>query len=80
MSDYYNNYLLDKAHKKLIRILDNAFTPDVRIKVTGDNSIITACESVTKNGADYLLHNAILERSYDAINTGDGITFEILDA
>ena len=80
MDTFTINYWMDKTHKKLIKILDTAFSPDVRIKVTGDNSIITACEAVNRKGADYLLHNAILEKSYDAIDTGNGITFEILDA
>ena len=46
MDNYYINWKIEQAHKKLIKILDTAFTPDVRIKVSGDNSIITACEAV----------------------------------
>lgn len=60
-------------------LLDNLFTPDIRVKITEDDSIITACEALTPAGADYLTHNAIMGLSYDNIPPSD-LCFEIIEA
>lgn len=58
--------------------LDEIFSPDIRIKIKGENATIIGCMAITTEGANYLLHNAILEKSYDEIDMKD-LTFEIVE-
>ena len=58
--------------------IDKFFTPDIRVKVIGDNSIIATCEALTENGADYLLHNSIIDKSYDDVLNNSQLWFEVL--
>jgi hypothetical protein len=60
-------------------MLDKFFSPDVRIKITGNKSVIVACEALTELGAIYLLKNCILEKSYDEIPVYNGLCFEVLE-
>jgi hypothetical protein len=60
-------------------MLDEFFSPDIRIKVSGPKSVIVACEAITKLGAEFLLRNTILEKSYDDIQVWNGLVFEIVE-
>lgn len=59
--------------------MNKLFSPDIKIKVRGEKSIITACEPASYLGAKYLVTHAILDKSYDEIQDADGICFEIVD-
>ena len=50
-----------------IELLDCITFPDIRLILNSDYVII-GCEAVTTAGADYLLHNAILEKKYDDVS------------
>jgi hypothetical protein len=60
-------------------MLDKFFTPDIRIKVSGPKSVIVACEAITRIGAEFLLRNSILEKSYDDIQVYNGLCIELVD-
>jgi len=51
----------------VIEALDKVFTPDIKVLVKGNKSVIVAYEALTKAGATFLLHNPILEKSYDNV-------------
>jgi hypothetical protein len=68
----------DSDKKRVNKFLNRLFKPDIRIIVSDDQSIIMGCMALTKNGADYLLHNTVLEKSYDNINF-NGLCIESIE-
>jgi len=59
------------ALQDVLDAMDKAFSPDIRMIVDGDESIILACQAITSDGVKFLLHNSILEKSYDDISFPD---------
>ena len=59
----------------VVDAIETAFTPDLQVKVN-EHGIITGTKAVTILGAEFLMHNCILEKNYDDIKFY-GITVEV---